>query len=177
MAKHEQQAYERLGAKVLTLPDVIAQSVGFMGPVFSSAFVIPLVVGVISASGKGGGVASPLSVLIAAVGVFAIGAIVSRYAKEVHAAGSLYDYVTRGLGERTGTAAGWLYYAGITVLMTGLLLLIGGYLESTLASEFKIDPLPAWAWTLLVIGFASTFVTRARRSASSELSDLTKSTA
>jgi hypothetical protein len=67
MAKHE-QAYERLGAKVLTLPDVIAQSVGVMGPVFSSAFVIPLVVGVISASGKGGGVASPLSVLIAAVG-------------------------------------------------------------------------------------------------------------
>jgi hypothetical protein len=48
--------YERLGAKVLSLPDVIAQSVGFMGPVFSSAFVIPLVVGVISASGKGGGV-------------------------------------------------------------------------------------------------------------------------
>ena len=29
MAKHE-RAYERLGAKVLTLPDVIAQSVGFM---------------------------------------------------------------------------------------------------------------------------------------------------
>jgi Amino acid permease len=111
MAKHE-PGYERLGAKVLSLPDVIAQSVGFMGPVFSAAFVIPLVVGVISASGKGGGVASPLSVLIAAVGVFAIGAIVSRYAKEVHAAGSLYDYVTRGLGERAGTAAGWLYYAG-----------------------------------------------------------------
>lgn len=65
--------YERLGAKILALPDVIAQSVGFMGPVFSSAFVIPLVVGVISASGKGGGVASPISVLIAAVGVFALG--------------------------------------------------------------------------------------------------------
>jgi hypothetical protein len=92
-------AYERLGAKVLSLPDVIAQSVGFMGPVFSSAFVIPLVVGVISASGKGGGVASPLSVLIAAVGVFALGWIVSSYAKEIHTAGSLYDYVTRGLGE------------------------------------------------------------------------------
>ena len=66
MAVSEPQ-YERLGAKILSLPDVIAQSVGFIGPVFSSAFVIPLVVGVISASGKGGGVASPLSVLIAAV--------------------------------------------------------------------------------------------------------------
>jgi hypothetical protein len=150
MAKHD-AGYERLGAKVLSLPDVIAQSVGFMGPVFSSAFVIPLVVGVISASGKGGGVASPLSVLIAAVGVFAIGWIVSSYAKEVHAAGSLYDYVTRGLGGRVGTAAGWLYYAGVTVLMTGLLLLIGGYLQSTIASEFSVNPLPAWAWTLIVI--------------------------
>jgi amino acid transporter len=150
MAKSH-SGYERLGAKVLSLPDVIAQSVGFMGPVFSSAFVIPLVVGVISASGKGGGVASPLSVLIAAVGVFAIGWIVSSYAKEIHAAGSLYDYVTRGLGERVGTAAGWLYYAGVTVLLTGLLLLIGGYLQSTIQSEFSVNPLPAWAWTLIVI--------------------------
>jgi len=55
------ESYERLGAKLLSLPDVIAQSVGFLGPVFSSAFVIPLVVGVISASGKGGGAPRPLS--------------------------------------------------------------------------------------------------------------------
>jgi amino acid transporter len=143
--------YERLGPKKLSLPDVVAQSVGFMGPVFSSAFVIPLVVGVISASGKGGGVASPLSVLIAAVGVFALGWIVSSYAREIHAAGSLYDYVTRGLGERVGTAAGWLYYGGVTALLTGLLLLIGGYLQSTIAAEFSVNPLPSWAWTLIMI--------------------------
>jgi len=149
MAKSE-PGYERLGAKVLSLPDVVAQSVGFMGPVFSSAFVIPLVVGVISASGKGGGVASPLSVLIAAVGVFALGWIVSSYVRQIHAAGSLYDYVTSGLGERVGTAAGWLYYGGVTVLLTGLLLLIGGYLQSTIAAEFHVNPLPAWAWTLLI---------------------------
>jgi amino acid transporter len=144
-------AYERLGAKVLSLPDVIAQSVGFMGPIFSSAFVIPLVVGVISASGKGGGVAAPLSVIIAGIGVFALGWIVSQYAREIHSAGSLYDYVTRGLGKRTGTAAGWLYYGGVVVLLVGLLLLIGGYLQSTIQSEFKVNPLPSWAWTLIII--------------------------
>ncbi len=144
-------AYERLGAKVLSLPDVIAQSVGFMGPIFSSAFVIPLVVGVISASGKGGGVAAPLSVIIAAIGVFALGWIVSQYAREIHSAGSLYDYVTRGLGKRVGTAAGWLYYGGVVVLLAGLLLLIGGYLQSTIQSEFKVNPLPSWAWTLIII--------------------------
>jgi amino acid transporter len=146
-----ESGYERLGEKRLSLPDVIAQSVGFMGPVFSSAFVIPLVVGVISASGKGGGIASPLSVLIAAVGVFALGWIVSTYAKEIHAAGSLYDYVTRGLGQRAGTAAGWLYYGGVTVLLTGLLLLIGGYLQSTIQAEFGVNPLPSWAWTVVII--------------------------
>lgn len=143
--------YERLGAKLLSLPDVIAQSVGFMGPVFSAAFVIPLVVGVISASGKGGGIASPISVIIAAIGVFGLGWIVSSYSREVHAAGSLYDYVTRGLGERVGTAAGWLYYGGIVVLVSGLLLLMGGYLQSTIATEFAVNPLPPWAWTLLLI--------------------------
>ena len=144
-------AYERLGAKVLSLPDVIAQSVGFMGPIFSSAFVIPLVVGVISASGKGGGVAAPLSVIIAAIGVFALGWIVSQYARQIHSAGSLYDYVTRGLGKRVGTAAGWLYYGGVVVLLVGLLLLIGGYLQSTIQSEFKVNPLPSWAWTVIII--------------------------
>jgi amino acid transporter len=131
--------------------DVLAQSIGFMGPVFSSAFVIPLVVGVISATGKGGGVASPLSVIIAAIGIFAIGWIVSSYAKQVHAAGSLYDYVTRGLGDRVGAAAGTLYYGGVLVLLIGLLLLIGGYIQSTLAAEFNVNPLPSWAWTLLLI--------------------------
>src|SRR6266516_3508884 len=144
-------AYERLGAKVISLPDVIAQSVGFIGAVFSSAFVMPLVVGVISASGKGGGVASPVSVILAAIGVFALGWIVSSYAREIHAAGSLYDYVTRGLGERVGTAAGWLYYGGVTVLLTGLLLLIGGYLQSTIQAEFGVSPLPSWLWTLILI--------------------------
>jgi amino acid transporter len=129
----------------------MAQSVGFIGPVFSAAFVIPLVVGVISATGKGGGVASPLSVIIAAIGIFAIGWIVSSYAKQVHAAGSLYDYVTRGLGDRVGAAAGTLYYGGVLVLLIGLLLLIGGYIQSTLAAEFGVSPLPSWAWTLLVI--------------------------
>ena len=55
--------------------------------------------------------------------------------------------VTRGVG----TAAGWLYYGGVTILLTGLLLLIGGYLQSTIAAEFNVNPLPAWTWTLLVI--------------------------
>ena len=54
--------------------------------------------------------------LIAAIGIFAIGWIVAQYAKRIHAAGSLYDYVSAGLGNNVGAAAGWLYYSGTMVL-------------------------------------------------------------
>jgi amino acid transporter len=154
MARGQQASdYERLGTRRLGLPDAIAQSVGFLGPVFSSAFLIPLVVGVASATGKGGGVAAPISVLIAAIGVVALGWLVSRYAREVHAAGGLYDYVSRGLGERVGVAAGILYYAGILLLSVGLIVLIGGYLHDTILMEFNVAPLPQWAWSALVVAF------------------------
>ncbi|HEV3213979.1 MAG TPA: APC family permease [Acidimicrobiales bacterium] len=143
--------YERLGARRLGLADVVAQSVGFLGPVFSAAFLVPLVVGIISATGKGGGGAAPLSVIIAAVGVVALGWLVSRYARQVHAAGGLYDYVSRGLGERAGVAAGILYYAGILLLSVGLIVLVGGYVHDTVLSEFNKTPLPIWAWSAILI--------------------------
>jgi len=69
----ETRQYERLGGtKKLTLVDAIAQSVGFMGPVFVMAFLVPLLVG-LNAAGKGAGAAAPLSVLIAGVGVLGLG--------------------------------------------------------------------------------------------------------
>ncbi len=143
------KGYERLGGAKLSLVDVVAQSVGFMGPVFSAAFIIPLIVGIISATGKGAGVAAPLSVLLAGIGVFALGWIVAQYAKRIHAAGALYDYVSNGLGRIVGGAAGWLYYAGTIVLTTGLGVLIGGYIHDTLLAEFEMEPLPIWAWNVV----------------------------
>ena len=103
----EETGYERLGAPKLSLVDVVAQSVGFMGPVFSAAFLIPLIVGA-NPSAKGAGIAAPLSVVLAAIGVFALGWIVAQYAKKIHAAGALYDYVSNGLGQNLGAASGWL---------------------------------------------------------------------
>ena len=140
--------YERLGGKKLGLVDVVAQSVGFMGPVFSAAFIIPLIVGV-NAAARGAGTSAPLAVLIAGVGVFALGWIVAQYAKRIHAAGSLYDYVTNGLGATIGAAAGWLYYGGTIILTTGLGVLLGGYVHDNLMpGVFSVDGglLPIWLW-------------------------------
>jgi amino acid transporter len=144
-------SYERLGANKLTLIDCIAQSVGFMGPVFSAAFIIPLIIGV-NAAARGAGTSAPLAVLLAGIGVFALGWIVAQYAKRIHAAGSLYDYVTNGLGSTVGAATGWLYYGGTIILTTGLGLLIGGYVHDNLMpGVFSVDDglLPIWLWQAL----------------------------
>jgi len=146
----EETGYERLGAPKLSLVDVVAQSVGFMGPVFSAAFLIPLIVGA-NPSAKGAGIAAPLSVVLAAIGVFALGWIVAQYAKKIHAAGALYDYVSNGLGQNLGAASGWLYYGGTIILTTGLGVLIGGYVHDTLLPTLGVDGglLPIWLWNVV----------------------------
>jgi len=145
------EPYARLGGrKKLTLVDAIAQSVGFIGPVFTMAFLVPLLVG-LNASGKGAGAAAPLSVIIAGVGVVGLGWIVAQYARRIQAAGSLYDYVTDGLGRRIGGAAGLLYYVGILVLGAVLLVMIGGTLADTLLAEFGRSFLPGYGWDLVLL--------------------------
>jgi amino acid transporter len=151
MVKGSSGRTELGGKRRLTLLDTIAQSVGLMGPVFSIAFLVPLVVGVTSATGNGAGSAAPLAVLIAAVGVTGLGWIIAAYTRKIQAAGSLYDYVSDGLGGRVGTAAGWLYYVGILALGAGILPMIGGTIHDTIASEFNRTPLPYFVWDLLLL--------------------------
>ena len=143
-------AYERLGAKVLSLPDVIAQSVGFMGPVFSSALILPLIVANLSSSGKGAGAATPIAIIIAVIGVAAIGWIVAAYARRIHAAGALYDYVSHGLGEQVGFLSGWDYYWGTAALTAAIPLGVGGITYGLLHDDigWKHTP-PYWAWGIL----------------------------
>jgi amino acid transporter len=147
---HEAPQGDKRLAGSLTLIDAIAQSVGFMGPVFSIAFLVPLLVGLTSATGKGAGIAAPLSVIIAAIGVLGLGWIIAQYAKRIHAAGSLYDYVSDGLGARAGTACGILYYVGVLALAVAILVMIGGTVHDTLQAEFNVTPLPAIGWDLIL---------------------------
>jgi amino acid transporter len=143
----------------LKLVDAVAQSVGFMGPVFSIAFLVPLVMGLTSATGNGAGVAAPLAVLIAAIGVLAFGWIIAEYARRIHAAGSLYDYVTDGLGDRLGGASGYLYYSGIIALGAAILIMLGGTIHDTLLAEFNHAYLSELGWdvVLLVIACITVF--------------------
>ena len=41
------------------------------------------------------------------------------------------------------------------MLTAALLLILGGYLQSTIASEFSVNPLPAWAWSLIFLAIVA----------------------
>jgi amino acid transporter len=156
MAAHDG---ERLGKGNLSLPDVVAQSVGYMGPVFSGTFFIPTIVG-LSVTAKGAGIASPFAILLTAIGMLALAWIISRYAKRIHAAGALYDYVGEGFGRPTGLFAGWVYYGGALMLTLAIGLAFGGFASLTLAGVHGVDinwiwfTLAFWivAWAISVLG-------------------------
>lgn len=136
-----------LGRGKLSLLDVVAQSVGFIGPVFSAAFLLPSVAG-LGATGKGAGVASPIALIIATIGICGVAWIISRYAKRIHAAGALYDYVTDGFGQRLGFIAGWIYYGGMSMLTFAIFPAFGGFLALTLLGNHGIDV----SWLVLSLG-------------------------
>ena len=142
--------YEKLGKAGLRLVDVVAQTVGFMGPVFGSILLIALVVGANNA-GKGAGVATPFAIIVAAVGVAALGWIIAAYARRIHACGALYDYITAGAGERTGFVFGWVYLGGLIVLSVAIPLLIGGLTSDFLKGVYNIG-IPYWVLDLIYCG-------------------------
>ncbi len=140
--------YEKLGETKLTFVDVIAQAFGFMGPVFGAILLLVTVVGANNA-GKGAGLATPVAIIIAAIGLGALGWIIAQFAKRIHAAGALYDYISAGFGERAGFVFGWIYLGGLIVLAVAIPLLIGGLVQGWLVSPPHNVGVPYWTWDLI----------------------------
>jgi amino acid transporter len=148
----ENVQYEQLGKAGLSFVDVIAQSFGFMGPVFGAILLLITVVGANNA-GKGAGLATPLAIIVAAIGVGALGWLIAQYAKRIHAAGALYDYISAGFGERVGFVFGWIYQGGLLVLAAAIPLLIGGVAQDWLHSHNWNIPYWVLSFVYLVILF------------------------
>ncbi|WP_128377237.1 APC family permease [Streptomyces cavernae] len=137
----------------LSLIGVLTQSIGFMGPVFSVAALLPLVVG-LSATGRGAGVATPTAIVIAGVGMCGVGWVIAQYAKRIHLCGSLYEYVSDSAGPRIGVIAGWLYYGAMMVLGASTFLVLGGLTQTWLRNAMSLD-IPWWP---LSLGYAAVVV-------------------
>jgi amino acid transporter len=137
----------------LSRPGVLAQSIGFMGPVFSVAALLPLIVG-LSATGRGAGAATPIAIVIAGAGICGVGWIIAQYAKRIHLCGSLYEYVCDSAGPRAGLITGWLYYGAMLVLGVATFLVLGGLTQSFLQTAFSVN-VPWWP---LALGYVALVV-------------------
>jgi amino acid transporter len=105
-----------LQKRVLTFPEVLAQSVANMAPSAAMA-LLPLLV-FLSA-----GNATWLSFALSLVVLLVVAYCASIFATRINSAGSFYVWVTRALGPGAGSAAGWGLVLGY--LFTGVACVIG----------------------------------------------------
>jgi amino acid transporter len=94
-----------LHPKVLSGLQVLGQSIAGIGPTIGAVSLIPLV---FAEAGYG----AWLTVVIASIGVLAVGICIARVASSHFSAGALYNLVPQGLGKTVGFVTGW-----VTLLM------------------------------------------------------------
>src|SRR5688500_9588668 len=136
-----------LGEKNLTTLHAVAQSLA-IGPMFSVA----LLLGLISNPVTGAGWNSPLSVLLAGLGVLAIGYVVALYARRFAGAGAVYEYLTHGAHPWIGVLTAGIFFLGTLFLGGGGIYLGVGNLAEGFWIAHISDNGPAWwVWGLIAL--------------------------
>ena len=93
-------AHPGLRASCLSFPETLAQSVANISPTLTPVVIVPLVF----ASARAG---TWLAYLFAMIGLVLVGANINQFARRSASPGSLYTFVSRGLGAPFGFLAGW----------------------------------------------------------------------
>jgi amino acid transporter len=116
-----------LRRKVLSSPQVLGQSVAGIGPTIGAVSLIPLAF-------ADAGDATWLTVVLATVGILAVGICITRVASVHFSAGALYNLVPQGLGKVIGLLTGWVTV--LTMVFSGPFLITGfvQYLATFLSS-------------------------------------------
>ena len=136
-----------LGEKNLSTIHAVAQSLA-IGPMFSVA----LILGGISRPDIGAGWNAALAVLIATLGVLAIGYVVALYARRFAGAGAVYEYLTHGAHPWLGVLTAGFFFVGVLFLGGGGIYLGLGILIDGFWTTHISDSGPAWwIWALITL--------------------------
>jgi amino acid transporter len=136
-----------LGKRNLTTLHAVAQSLA-IGPMFSVA----LILGSISRPDIGAGWNATLAVLLATLGVLAIGYVVALFARRFAGAGAVYEYLTHGAHPWVGVLVSGFFFIGVLFLGGGGIYLGIGILTDGFWTAHISDSGPAWwVWALLAL--------------------------
>lgn len=111
-----------LGRNRLSLPEVIAQSIGTVAPSGTPALVIPAV---FAAAGNG----TWLAYLFATIALLFVSWSINQFARRTASPGALYVFAGQGLGKFGGVVAGWSL---LTAYLFTAAAVIGGAVNSFL---------------------------------------------
>lgn len=100
MAFNSQKNASGLRQQCLSYGEILAQSIGNIGPSLAPSTIIGLVY---STAGNG----TWLAFLIATIGVVFVSFCIRPFARRSASAGSLYVYIAKGLGPTAGVISGW----------------------------------------------------------------------
>jgi amino acid transporter len=137
-----------LRRNVLSMPEVLAQSVANMAPTAAMA-LLPLLVFLNAGNGTW------VSFVIAVVLMVCVGYCASQLASRMSSAGGFYVWVTRGLGPAAGHSAGWGLQLGY--IATGMATIFG---FGIFGGDFlnRVFGLPADSRGLLAVLFVIDFL-------------------
>lgn len=131
----------QLGEKNLSTIHAVAQALA-IGPMFSVA----LVLGAVSSPVNGAGVNTALAVLLAGLGVLAIGYALSIHARRYAGAGAVYEYLTHGTHPFVGIIAAGIFFLGTLFLGGGGIYVGEGVLLNSFWATHIGDASNAPAW-------------------------------
>ena len=137
-----------LGEKNLTTVHAVAQALA-IGPMFSVA----LILGGVSRPDIGAGWNAALAVVIATLGVLAIGYVIALYARRFAGAGAVYEYLTHGAHPWLGVLVAGFFFVGVLFLGGGGIYLGLGILIDGFWTTHISDSGPAWwVWGMVALG-------------------------
>jgi amino acid transporter len=132
-----------LARRSLPFTDVVAQSLSAVAP-SAAATTMPLLVATVA------GGATALALAVALVLAVAVGACVNQFTRRIAATGSLYTFVVRGLGARSGVVTGVAMLLGYGFI-TMFSLAGGGWYAHILIGRFVPAPASGATSALAVV--------------------------
>ncbi|MFL5627435.1 MAG: APC family permease [Ktedonobacteraceae bacterium] len=149
-------AYQRniLRPGTLRTWDAFAQSIALlalaMGVALSTSFAAQFA-----------GAAAPLAYLITGLGSLCLAYIIIRFTRRMASAGSLYTYISYGLGPGVGFIGGWLYAGAFAVGIAFTMAISSIYLQGVLANlQINLDWFVLFCVLLVVLFLFAFFSVR-----------------
>jgi amino acid transporter len=133
-----------LRSRCLSFPETLAQSVANISPTLTPVVIVPLV---FASAGAG----TWLAYLFATIGLVLVGTNINQFARRSATPGSLYSFVTRGLGANCGFVTGWCLI--LAYLLTAMAVLAGtvNYTD-LLLREMQLHATPLLLYGAGIIG-------------------------